>query len=553
MRSDNGIVKEPKFTFNLLEHLNSHELKILTLVSKQRAIEVMNYVYTYLRPYTQVDVKSIPANVSDLNQQKRAVALAVTFNTSHLETILKAHPEILSIALEKRKVTVRDPVSNQSFTATWHFKLSHLLAAEGNKEAFAIVKSSLSDNKAHLLNFLSEPVYWEAVNGNGKYGPTPGAIAIYYNQQDFFYEIANHITLIPQTGFDDPYNKINFCNIVLFVAASTEKHDYFYALLNSQDSIFKESVSMIEECMNFCILQAISGNKAFLNILMNYKFSANSIILLDSSLRLAIDSTDVDLVKLISKKMNAFNYFCIDGYNVFQNDSPLYHAMVKAVKDKKYLEIVKVFLSIGCSIEKKEYELIKNEKPLLTIFSKETHEHKLVRECCNASTYFREFIFSGCHDAYADNHFFTQLDPQKLLARTANLDKLFFNDLIEACLEDEFDCILYRYAMSKHFNREEFFTALQDFIKEHEGLNYFTGRTLEKIGDSVMKLWNKTNPANDKLQILAQFFYEKVITAKDMRNGCYQSAVNKLHEMDKRHEVVSVPFIEEKKRSRSRM
>lgn len=536
----------------LFEMLTSHELKQLTTLSKpgkknELSNKVIHYVYRYLDHYANFHAK-MPIPNQDF--AKRALALSVTFNPGYIEFILKQHPELISVVIETRTVTTTDPITKESFTAKWHFKLSHLLACENSKWGHHYLFMKLMDeyhaNKHHeeISKFYSEAICWESGDQKGEKGPTAALIAILYNHPKFFSEIASkNCVLTLENGYDHPYNSINPCYIALQQAAKNrDKNHCFYQIINLY--ALSSSSIMIENCIKIIFNEATRGNTDYLEILLNSP-SIHLEHFLNSQMFKAIDQNNLRLVTLLSQKMDEVQHLRNNRYQ-----SPLFVATQKALDDFAFFPLVKHLLCCGYPLEDLAYspmDLLKETigDSFFAIFHKINPAKKHIKQYFKTKEKFDELI-SLCElennsklSLWDSSSTRKEKDPNKLLLKTAKSDKHFFNELVASYLPNGDDCMLNK--RLTHFNdKKRYFTCLYNFVEKADGGSYLTASNLERIGDAVLsyrKSKAHTNRETDQEAFdLAIYFYKITLNHTDTSHECRLRVACKLQNINKHSE-----------------
>lgn len=542
---------EEDFNYHFFNNLNTLDLISLSNTSKKMKEVVGTYIYDMLEPYGYSHYEFSPycktshnydekIIIPNLEYARKALALAVTFNPSNIEMILKLHPEIISCVIETRTVTITDPITKQSFTALWHFKLSHLLAAVGNTNGirflnFIFRKKDKANYQTLQDQYFSEPICWETKDKKGSKGPTAPFIAILYHNNRFFRDIAgDKCELTLKDGFDEPYNQINPCHIALQQHLSYKEDDCFYTLINLY--AYTNSASMIQDCINIIFSQALKGNYVFLEILLGSP--SNRIEhFLTSGLFMALEENNMDVIKLISRKYDNMFHARNDEYK-----SPLTIATHKTLKDPQYLPMVKHFLCCGCQPEKGEKKLLEENltDSLSTLFDKNDSIKKQIRHYFKTAKCFYDFVhICAKNNSLHYLSFYTQKmekNPEKALLATAKLDKAFFNELVVSFLESENEWMLNK--TLNHFDdKKRFYKYLLGFADKHQNAFYLTADTLEKIGDSLIRYrksraFTRCENDIDALKMAAQFYQFAIAGSEN-----YERVLQKLHGIGEHKEL----------------
>lgn len=504
--SNNSLVLDDvnPYFFN---HFTSLALKTMSKVSQRQKKLVNDYIKAQLNPYD-----SSCSQIPSLEYAKRALALAVTFNHRRcMESILSLHPEILFCVLETRTVTIKDPLTGKSFTAKWHFKLSHLLAAEGNVWGHQCVYNFFAGvNYQQKLNeFFSESICWESGDLSGSKGPTSPFIAILYNQVDFFKEIANkECALTLADGFDEPFITFNPCYLCLQQALASPLKQGFYTLMQQYAHL-----PMMKDCIDIIITEALQGNYASLNFIF-VPPSERLGNVLSMVLFKAIETNNMELIRKISIKIDDFIYL-----NNEQGKTPLVVAAQKALKDAKHLPLVKHFLCCGCLKSPLEDLLEKVLGCTLGLADLlKMNEHApvtLIRRYVKAAEFFQRVVLFCQQSEGSPRLSFSRFkaDPVSLLQQTAELDKAFFNELVVSLLENDDEWMLNK-TLNLFEHRKRYFTCLFNFMTQHQDRFFLTGETLERIADSLITYRKASVLAScrDNLEALnmAMDFYKMV-------------------------------------------
>lgn len=509
----------------ILDQLNSSQLKKLSATSKALKTKIRTYIDTYLKPYKygwDSDSQYCPesenydknARIPDLEHAKRAMALAVTFRLYGVGHILHLNPETRYCVIETRSVTIHNPHSKTSFTADWHFKLSHLLACEGlgysgltglvNSYNYRAPKIQ-EDMQKEIQALFSEAIEWECRDDGGQVsrgtkGPTAAAIAILYQHPNFFHDLEFYeCKLAPDEGCDEPYKHLNPCYLLLQQMSVDNHHVYRSTLLGR----YPDSPLLIE-CVASIFSEALEGNYALLEVFLSAAASWMRDIpkYVKPHFPKVIEANNLHIVAMLTEKI-------IKVHQAFKGEeNPLFLATKLALGNEEYLPMVKHFLRRGYMGAATPLELLEYNKPKTNhpFFDSVSPIRQKLVNYFKISKELRNMIFN-----YKDTH---KSDLRHLVS-TFNRDKGFFNELILAWLEYSKNACsaLIMHEWNHVKSKKHYYKCLRELIAHTNISELFTPETLEGIG-SAWESWCCESP---------EYFYQAALDKVDISETCRAS------------------------------
>lgn len=514
----------------ILDQLNSSQLKKLSETSKALKTKIRAYVDAYLKPYNfswysqsqycpESEIYDKNARIPDLEHAKRAMALAVTFRLCGVGHILHLNPETRYCVIETRSVTIHNPRSKTSFTADWHFKLSHLLACEGlgytgltelvNSYIFYRAPEIQEDMQKEIQALFSEAIEWECKDDAGQVsrgtkGPTAAAIAILYQHPDFFHDLEFYnCKLAPDEGCDEPYKHLNPCYLLL-QQMSVDNHHVFRSTLMGH---YPDSPLLIE-CVASIFSEALEGNYALLEVFLSAAASWMRDIpkYVKPHFPKVIEANNLHIIAMLTEKISKV-------HQAFKGEAnPLFLATKLALGNEEYLPMVKHFLCRGYMGAATPLQLLKHSKPIgnYPFFGRASPIYQELVNYFKISKDLRSMIFN-----YKNTH---KSDLAHLVL-TFNRDKGFFNELILAWLEySENACSALSMHDSTHESnhakfKKHYYECLRELIAHPDISEIFTPETLQGIG-IAWEPWCCESP---------EYFYQAALDKVDISETCRAS------------------------------
>lgn len=236
---------------------------------------------------------------------------------------------------------------------------------------------------------------------------------------------------------------------------------------------------------------------------------------LERAIFLTIEANDIQGLLMLAED--------VKDLNALRNEEdldPLFVATQKAVNDDTYMRMVKFLLDCGCQLreehKKSPEELIAIKQHIFFCGCHDHNNKKMIGHYFKVAACFNVFI-NDCSRSSIQKYIIStenkELNPIKILFKTASMDKDFFNELVCACFmrKGRMD------KLSHPDSNQRFLRALYNFMQEYYEENFLHAATLEKIGDALID------------------YHENNMNAHDMALYCYhaclrQSATNEHYE-----------------------